>query len=302
MDDNPRGQVAGIKRFMIHDGPGIRTTVFLKGCPLRCLWCSSPQTWSPSPGLIYRGGQCLRCGTCEQACAQGAIRLSAAGVVIDRHRCTLCGACVDACPASAVDLDSRSMSASEIMEVIVQDQAFYEASGGGVTFSGGEPTTQPALLRSLLRACKRADIHTALETCGMFAWDAFLQLLPFLDLVLFDVKHPDPERHRQLTGQGNEIILENLRRIVREEKLPIVVHVPLIPRHNDSQDELRELADCLLNAGARDIELLPFHTLGAHEYEEMGRAFPLAGLEAVSPMRLAEVQAYFASRGFRVIA
>jgi pyruvate formate lyase activating enzyme len=297
-----RGEVASIKRYMVHDGPGIRSVVFLKGCPLRCLWCSSPHTWSPVKSLIYRAKKCIRCGECITACAEDALSASPDGsIVIDRARCTRCGACVEACPTTALVFDSLTMSVEDVMAVLERDRAFYEQSSGGVTFSGGEPTSQPEFLLALLKACRAAGFHTAIETTGFAEWQTLELLLPWIDLVLYDMKALDPARHQELTGQRNEPIVENLTRIAAAGSPPVEIHVPVIPGHNDGDGYFDQLAAFLGGIGIRDISFLPFHKLGSHEYDEMGKSYPMENVQGLSSQRMEAIREKFRSLGFRVI-
>lgn len=296
------GEVASIKRYMVHDGPGIRSVVFLKGCPLRCVWCSSPHTWSGSKNLIYRVKKCIRCGQCIAACPEKALAAAEDGAItVDRVRCTRCGDCLDACPTTALVFDSSTMSVGDVMAVLERDRAFYEQSGGGITFSGGEPTAQPEFLRALLQASKAAGFHTAVETTGFVDWEVLEQLLPEIDLLLYDVKELDPSRHETLTNQRNQPILRNLERVARRKSPPLEIHVPVIPGHNDSDDFFAKLAVYLGGIGVKDISFLPFHKLGSHEYDELGIRYPLEDADSISPKRIDQIRDRFQSLGFRVV-
>jgi pyruvate formate lyase activating enzyme len=295
------GEVASIKRFMLHDGPGIRSVVFLKGCPLRCVWCSSPFTWKGRKDLVYRVGKCIHCGVCIRACPEGALSANEDGtIVVDQSRCIGCGECVEVCPTTARIFDSTTMDVKEVLAVLERDRAFYEQSGGGVTFSGGEPTAHANFLLALLKACRRAGFHTAIETSGFVNWKVFQRLLPWIDLVLYDIKAMNPDQHEELTGQRNDIILANLARIAKAGTPPVEVHVPVIPGKNDSDRFFEELAAWLGGLGIKDIAFLPFHKLGSHEYEELGMNYPLENAESISGERMEQIRERFRSLSFRV--
>ena len=299
--NEPAGYVASIKRYMIHDGPGIRTVVFMKGCPLRCLWCSSPQTWRKEPTVIFVKSRCIGCGLCIEECPEGVIHESEELKAIDHSACTLCGQCTQMCPTEAMKFDGSLMTPSEVMETIEKDRAFYDKSGGGVTFSGGEPAYQWEFLREMLKSCKVAGIRTALETTGHVEWHIFEQLLPFIDLLLYDVKHTDPQAHAKLTGQGNELILNNLRKIASMNKPLIEVHFPVIPGCNDSQSNIDALLHIMKSLGLRKIDLFPFHLLGSHEYEELGIEYPMKNRAVPSDEDIKRTREYITSRGFELV-
>ena len=294
------GYIASIKRYMIHDGPGIRTVVFMKGCPLRCLWCSSPQTWHVEPSVIFIQSRCIGCGRCIESCPEHAIQDSKESKVIDRALCNLCGACTEACPTEAMKFDGTEMTIAEIMDVIEKDRAFYETSGGGVTCSGGEPFYQWEFLLELLQSCREAGIHTALETTGQVEWDIFDRLLPFIDLLLYDVKHLDPKRHEELTGKTNSTVQENLRRLAGRGHPPIEIHFPVIPGYNDSQNNIDALLDTMESLGLNRIDLFPFHLLGSHEYEELGIDYAMKDRAVPTEAYIGQIQDYIASRGFEL--
>ena len=283
------GLVFDIRRYSIHDGPGIRTAVFFKGCALDCWWCHNPESRSPDPELIYRENLCIRCGACLAACTRGALAESGDTVTLDRDKCDLCGACVDACYADARAQVGREMTAAEVMAEVVRDAAFYEESGGGVTFTGGEPLQQHAFLGALLRASREREIHTAVDTCGFAAWDVFERIRADVDLFLYDLKLMDDARHRQYTGVPNGPILHNLQALsARGQRL--AVRVPVIPGVNDDEENLRALGAFLAGLPHLDsLALLPYHQAGVDKYTRLGRPYRLPDLRPPSAERMAEI-------------
>jgi pyruvate formate lyase activating enzyme len=283
------GIVFDIRKFSIHDGPGIRTTVFLKGCPLQCAWCHNPESQSAGPELIMHPNRCLRCGACVEACPEDAIRLEANGPVTDLARCEVCGLCTDACFSGARELAGREMTAAQVMGAVERDRPFYDESGGGVTFSGGEPLLQPEFLSELLRACRSLEIHTALDTCGYAPWGVLDRIRRDVDLFLYDVKAIDDDQHRQLTGVSNRVILENLRALSGHGHA-IILRVPLIPGINDDDNNIRRTGAlaCSLPVPVA-LELLPYHRIGVEKYGRIARQYPLPEVMPPSHERLAEV-------------
>ncbi len=260
--------VFNIMRFSTHDGPGIRTTVFFKGCPLSCWWCHNPEGQSFLPELFYYPERCRHCGDCIAACPEHAIE-EVDGVLRTSVLCRRCGHCTEVCAAEARQLAGRELTLSEVLAEVEKDLIFYEESGGGVTLSGGEPLAQPRFAEALLRACREGGIHTVLETCGFAPSETFLRVAPAADLVLFDLKLWDPERHRQYTGVSNLWILQNLRELTRRQR-PVVVRIPIIPGVTGSDGDLRPFADYLAEIGVRAVELLPYHKIGAEKYRRLG--------------------------------
>jgi len=272
-----RGLVFSIDRFVAEDGPGVRTTVFLKGCPIHCAWCHSPQSIPGTPQLLFYASRCIRCGACVKACPHGAQLISSEDRVILWNICEDCGQCAEACPAGALVIEGKWLTVDQIVDVVKRDMVYYNNSGGGVTFSGGEATFQPNFLTACLKACKELEIHTAVDTCGVVSWPVLETILSYTDLFLFDLKHMDSDTHKKLTGTGNELILRNLRNLSSRQK-PIWIRIPLIPGCNDSDENLRATADFVKPlAGVEKITLLPYNDATSAKYGFIGKEYTLEG-------------------------
>ena len=256
--------VFNTQRFCLHDGPGIRTLVFLKGCPLRCAWCSNPESQSPNAELMHLRRLCAVCGSCAESCPEDAITMTDDGPRIDRERCTICGDCVAACPTGAMAISGTAYGVDELVALVTRDREFFETSGGGVTLTGGEPLAHPAFAADVLAALRDRRILTAIETCGCADWEAFERVLPHTDLFLFDLKHHGAERHREGTGVSNNRILGNLRKLA-STGAEIAVRIPLIPGFNMDRDDVLAMARLAEDAGVRNLELMPYHRLGQGE-------------------------------------
>jgi pyruvate formate lyase activating enzyme len=284
-----QGLVFDIKKFSIHDGPGIRTTVFFKGCPLTCPWCHNPESQAPDRELILRPGRCIHCGACLDACPHGAVVRDGDDYGVAPDLCQLCGACVKVCYTEAREIVGQVMTTDEVMAEVVRDLAFYDQSGGGVTFSGGEPLAQPEFLAALLRASRQAGIHTALDTCGYAPWPVLDALRDDVDLFLYDLKVMDEQEHRRLTGVSNRPILENLRAL-SEGGHAIVLRIPVIPGINDSPDNLAALAAfAAALPHLEGIDLLPYHPTALDKYARMHRPYSLPDLRPPAAQDLAEM-------------
>lgn len=262
-----------IQPYSIHDGPGIRTTVFFKGCPLRCLWCHNPESNNVYPQLMYYSAKCRGCGRCIDLCPVQAIYLSAESkkVKTDRTRCTNCGACTNACLYRAREMTGKMLDVDEVFEQVMSDRMFFETSGGGITASGGEPLCVPSFIRALFEKCKREGIHTAIETCGYGSWEAVREAMLYTDLVLYDLKAMDSKLHKELTGVDNGQILENCIRIKRQLHKAMVVRIPVVPGLNDSRENLISTADFIKRELGADVpvHLLPYHSLGDSKLESL---------------------------------
>lgn len=266
------GNIFQIQRWSVHDGEGIRSTVFLKGCPLRCRWCANPESWKSAPEILFFRDRCSGCGRCAQTCDQGAIIMAD-----DRpspaspSRCRGCGKCCSVCPTGARKLIGSTVTAADVLRIVQRDAVFYRESGGGVTFSGGEPFAQPDFLRQLAALCCRLGIDTAVETSACFDWDQVKDVFDFLDCVFVDIKHMDDEHHNKLTGIGNRRILENIARLSRL-KSRIIARVPLMAGVNDGEEDIRAMCDYLQRrTGVREVEILPYHNLGESKWAALGR-------------------------------
>ncbi len=273
------GMTFNIQRFSTEDGPGIRTTVFLKGCPLRCAWCHNPEGLSPRPELMWYDVRCIGARDCLSACPEDALELTPQGMHIDRERCTACGACAEACPAAALEVIGREWTPEEVFAEVQKDSVFYETSGGGVTLSGGEPMRQADFVLALARLCHEASVHVALDTCGAAPWERYAQVLPMVDLVLYDLKIFDGERHRASTGADNDLILENARRIAAAGK-PMWIRTPVIPGYTADATNIAALGDFIASElpTVERWDLLAYTNLGQPKYHRLDRPYALEGV------------------------
>lgn len=289
--------VFDIQRFSIHDGPGIRTTIFLKGCPLGCLWCHNPESRKPAPEIAYYKTKCIGCGKCFQTCPNGAI--IEGETRIDRAKCQICGKCAEACPAEALRLIGKQMTVREVVDVAIRDLPFYKTSGGGVTISGGEPYYQYPFLLALLKTLKNEGLHTTVETSGTVSPEKLDATAPYVDLFLYDIKIIDPARHKQYCGADNALILQNARRLA-ESGAQIKYRTPIIPGYNTNEEDLRQLGEFIKSLpGEKELELMAYHHIGSGKYEALGMEYPL---ETIKPADNTDAQKDFLKKmGVKVI-
>jgi pyruvate formate lyase activating enzyme len=299
------GMVFDIKKYSINDGPGIRTTVFLSGCPLKCQWCHNPESQSLTPELLYRAGRCLGCGECIVTCPEEAIafvsELGGKKIFTNREKCTRCQTCIATCYSGAREFSGKEVTVDEVMSQVVREIPFYDESGGGVTFSGGEPLMQPGYLSALLKACRAQEIRTCVDTSGFANWNVFDQIRGDVDLFLYDLKHMDSEKHREVTGVPNEPILENLRRLTALGH-KVLVRIPLIPGMNDDQQNLVESGKFLAGLGQLEgVELMGYHDIAQTKYEALGREYALSGLKPPAEEVLRNAAGVLRSYGLSVV-
>ena len=291
------GMVFDIKTFAVHDGPGIRTTVFLKGCDLQCKWCHNPEGIAAHPQLVQFQANCIGCGACLRNCPRGAVSLSGEGVVIDRAVCDDCGECAVECYAEALVMSGRPQTAREVFAEVAKDRAFYDNSGGGMTLSGGEPLAQPQFARVLLTLAREAGIATCVDTSGHAEWPAVEALIPLTDLWLYDVKTVDPDAHERYTGASSDLSLGNLRRL-SERGARMIVRVPVVPQYTAAPENIAAIADLARATPAvESVELLRYHPLGESKYASIGMDYALAGLQPPTHEEMQRLQAIVRSRG-----
>lgn len=269
---NQTGVIFNIQKFSVNDGPGIRTVVFLKGCPLHCAWCSNPESQSTKVQILWDFKKCIGCHHCLDVCDKNAINLEQENIRIDHSICDGCKKCVNECPNHALTFEGETKTVQEVIDVVKQDEVFYEESGGGITLSGGELLAQPDFAYELLLASKEEGIHTACETTGFAQLETWKKVIENIDYILIDMKHWDPIKHKEYTGVDNSIILENMKYAIQQGK-QLLPRTPVIPGFNDSLDDAKGLADKLNYVGAKRVQLLPFHQFGENKYELLNKDY-----------------------------
>lgn len=290
------GVIFNIQKFSINDGPGIRTVVFFKGCPLRCTWCANPESQEPGLQILWDEKKCLHCNTCVKSCPTLAVKNFGGKIIVNHKICTGAGVCVEKCPAHALKPTGERKSVNEILKIVLQDLPFYEESGGGVTLSGGEAIMQPEFAIELLKALKENKIHTAIETTGFAPPAIFRQVIEHLDLILFDIKHWDEEKHKAKTGVSNVPILKNMKYAFDAGK-EVLPRLPVIPNYNDSLEDAEGFVRRLKEVGAEKVQLLPFHQFGERKYNMLGREYEFSHVKQLHPADLKNFQQIFIDAG-----
>ena len=291
-----QGIIFNIQKFSLHDGPGIRTTVFLKGCPLKCAWCSNPESQLTKVQILYDQNNCHHCHQCIDQCPQHAISTIGNQIVIDHNKCSGCMHCVNTCYNKALSYEGEYKKIDEIVRICLQDQPFYEESGGGITISGGEGMAQPQFLENLIVELKKHDLHIAIETTGYVDAPVFQKLARQLDLLLFDLKHYDSTQHYLKTGVHNELIIENLKWAL-QNTIEVLPRIPVIPDFNATLKDAIEFARLLMLLKVKRVQLLPFHQFGEKKYEQLNRSYLYKNKKALHPEDLLDYQQIFIEQG-----
>jgi len=284
--------IFNIQRFSVHDGPGIRTIIFLKGCPLKCLWCSNPEGQEIKKDLIYIEENCIHCYKCINACKNGALTIQNEKIKWCNNLCNFCKECTKKCPSNAIKIYGETVNVEYIMNEIKKDYLFYKNSGGGVTFSGGEPLMWPDFISEISKKCKKEKINVALETSGSVPWKNFERVLENINIVLFDVKHMDPVKHKKICGDSNTLILKNLKKIIEIKNLEIIIRFPIIPGLNDSKKNVLSTAKFIstLNGKINRVDLLPYFKYHINKYEKLGKNYSLTEIDVPNEDKLNNIK------------
>ena len=304
MNKIKKGLILRIERTSIHDGQGLRTVVFFKGCPLRCQWCSTPESHNMRIEKGYLPNRCIGCGICIESCPEDALSMDNGKILISDEKCKMSLLCYDKCPQSAYKKYGNYMSADELLKEIAKDEIFYYHSNGGVTFSGGEPLMQPDFLTEIMKLCKQRGIHTAMETSLLAPFKDIEKILPYLDVLYTDIKFMDRNKHKEYTGAVNDLIIENILKIDSSSyPVEIYIRIPLIPGINDSRENLLSILDfCKDIKKIQEFELLPYHRLGIETYKHLGLLYKLPDIAIPTPDRIRELKDFVSahSRGIKI--
>jgi pyruvate formate lyase activating enzyme len=293
--------VLSITRMTIHNGPGMRTLILFKGCPLHCIWCSTPESQKSEPELGVYPMKCIRCGDCIPVCPTKAISLPDGKLTVNRSLCNVCGKCVEVCNAKALEILGHRMNIGQLVTEVKKDEIVYKYSHGGVTISGGEPLFDTEFALNLLKAFKAEGINTGVDSCGQIPWRGLEPTLPYVDFFLWDIKHMDPEQHKKLTGVSNEVILSNAK-AVAARGIPLYIRIPLIPGYNDSEENIRATCEFSLGlASVVQVDIMPLHHLGKARYDSLDRAYPIAGLALYTDEKVQEIKSLVESYGLKCV-
>ncbi len=294
-----QGIIFNIQKYSLHDGPGIRTTVFLKGCPLSCWWCHNPESQRKSGEFIFLRKKCILCRDCERVCLKAAVKFTENGLCHDREKCILCGECFKACPSEAIEILGEKTDVDEIVKEVEKDRIFYDESGGGVTLSGGEPLMQIDFVDGILTALKERGIHTVVDTSGYTSWENFKRIQEKVDLFLYDIKHMDDEEHTKYTGISNKLILDNLKKLALNGN-KIWIRVPIIPSINDDDLNIQRVCNYILSLNLREIFILPYHNIAIDKYRRVDMEYKMPDIQEPSDKKMEEIAEKFKECGLIV--
>jgi len=293
---NTKGIIFDIQKFSVHDGPGVRTIVFLKGCPLSCRWCCNPESQRREPQVMFISQNCIGCKRCFDACSEGAIDFNLPNRV-NQDKCTKCGKCVEACYCEALNMAGTVKSVEQILLELNKDSIMYRRSGGGITLSGGEALAQPEFAEQLLKGCKAKGWHTAIETSAFTSIDTLRRVLPWLDLFMMDIKHMDPDKHKEYVGQKNLIILRNAK-IIAQSGIPLIIRIPIISGFNDNEKNINDTATFVRSLkNVKEVHLLPYHRLGQNKYEYLGYKYKMPQLKPPSKKDMEHIKKIIETQG-----